>query len=103
MNIFIVLIIILAVVVVFNILKIFSHFSQQKIGANIVITNKILSDANIREFLTDITSNDATTLSAIETAINNPESIPFEFDKKFQAFAHITHSLNVANRIKEID
>ena len=64
---------------------------------------KILSEADIKEFLNDVTSNDALTITALDASLKDPKSIPFEFDKEFQTFAHITHSLNTTKRVKQVD
>ena len=66
-------------------------------------TFEMLSDKDVRKFLSDVTSGDDATLSALNTALDNPKTILFDFDNESRAYAFAGHSLNVTNRIIEID
>lgn len=61
----------------------------------------ISSDADIREFLSDVTSADTLTLSILEKSFNDPGSVPFL--NRDDAYEHIHHSLTKSSQIIEVD
>lgn len=66
--------------------------------------NEMLSDAEVREFLLDVTSNDPLILSTLEAAFKDPNSIPHDnAADEYRAYAYIRHSLIESNRLIEID
>lgn len=70
---------------------------------------EMLSDAEARKFLSDVTSGDAATLSAFDAAIKNPDLLSLDFSffedgyDECRAYVFAGHALNVSGRIKEID
>lgn len=103
MNHSIVVMCVLVLLALLLVVRVISNKARKKKGSQNETSFEILSDKEVREFLSDVTSDDPATLSAIDTAFNNPKTIPFDFDNEARAYAFAGHSLNVANRIKEID
>jgi len=104
MNALIALVSILIVFTLVSIPKILSVRKYEKTQPQHSEIDKILSEEEIKEFLVDVTSNDSLTLTALETALKNPESMPYRnLTDDYKAYEYISFSLVQTSRLIEID
>jgi len=104
MNALIALVSILIVFALVSIPKILSVRKYEKTQSQHGEIDKILTEEEIKEFLVDVTSNDSLTLTALGTALKNPDSIPSRnFTDDYKAYEYIRFSLMQTSRLIEID
>ncbi len=103
MNHSIVIICVLVALTLLVIVSVLSNKSRQRKNPRSENSFDMISDKAVKEFLSDVTSDDPATLSALNTAFDDPKVIPFDFDNESRAYAFVGHSLTVTNRMKEVD